>query len=119
MSFDALAKDLATRPFRFSTEKQLGDLVAARLSALGLSFEREVVLDKGDVVDFLLGCGTALELKIDGRPTDIARQLARYAMHERVSSIALITSRMKHRAMPASLAGKPIRVLYLAGATFG
>lgn len=76
--------------------------------------QREVVLTARDRPDFMVG-PLAIELKVKGSPADVARQLMRYAEHPSVGAILLVTTRSSHRAMPAQMCGKPVRVLYLMG----
>lgn len=107
------------RPLRCSVvdEAALQDLIADSFTSEGVSFEREVRLSAHDRIDFL--CDTVgIEVKVDGSVSDVTRQLHRYAQSERVAEIILVTTRSRHTAVPASFAGKPIRVLHLMGGAF-
>lgn len=61
------------------------------LQSHAFTFEREVRLSPADIPDFMIG-GLAIELKIKGGKMDIYRQLRRYAQHDRVTRILLLTN---------------------------
>lgn len=91
------------------------DLQAALWNQLKRSFPsatRETVLGPGDQVDFLVQ-DVAVEVKVDGSPMEVMRQLQRYAMHEQVAAVVLVTTRAKHRGLPPTLRGKPVLVAWL------
>ena len=106
-----ILKALTAARIRCSTESQMHDDVAAALEAGGIPFSRERDLSARDRVDFLSGA-TAIECKIDGSPTDVARQLIRYAESKEVDGIILVTSRTRlGHHLPNDIDGKPIRVV--------
>lgn len=78
------------------------------LGAISPDVRREVSTEKGRI-DFVLE-GIAIELKVDGSVNEVMRQLKRYAELPWVVEIFLISTRSKHRAMPATINGKPLRV---------
>ena len=56
----------------------------------------------------------AMEIKIKGATADVRRQLWRYAEHEAVRAILLVTTRSLQAAqIPEEMNGKPVRVLCL------
>lgn len=61
------------------------------LRAHGFDFEREARLSAEDIPDFMVG-SLAVEVKLKGGKRDIYRQLCRYAEHERVARILLVTN---------------------------
>lgn len=104
------------RRYRLQTvsEAAMQASVAAVLECARVSFEREVSLTKADRIDFLTADGVGIELKIDGSENEVARQLIRYAEHERVRELLLVTTRSKHLSLPREVMGKPLTV-YIQG----
>ena len=105
--------------FRFAAfdEATLQRLIADVLIVAGYKFEREKRLSRKDRLDFLLDDGVAVEIKIDGSLTGVMRQLSRYAEHERVLAIVLVTTRATQALrIPSEFSGKPVRVVLLPGA---
>lgn len=107
---DTLLRSLRRAP----TEIALQSAIAATFEADGLSFEREVRLSDRDIIDFLVG-GVGVEVKIDGSLSAVTRQLHRYAQSDRVALLVLVTTRMRHRAVPRELNGKRVDVVHLIG----
>ena len=99
--------------FRYTTEKELHASVRRALSENEVPFEDECDLEDCGVVDFLVGDGVALELKIQGNPTDVARQLLGYARSGRVKELVLLTGRSRLGDLPPRLLGKPLHVVTL------
>lgn len=97
--------------YLYSSEKVLQEAVARVLEAKGISFEREKDLGrKAGIVDFMVG-RIAIEIKIKGSPSQVARQLIRYCECPDVDEILLFTGRARLGALPKTLAGKPVRVV--------
>lgn len=90
-----------------STEKRTQSNIADALTAEGLEFEREPKLSAGDIPDFLMtATGLAVEVKIKGaRKRSVLRQLERYASHERVRGLLLITN--LSMGLPSVISAKP------------
>ena len=109
-----LSKLLQSFRFSFSSEKELQEGIAQALTSKGVSFEREVVLARGDVIDFLVGA-VGIEVKIGGSLSDLTRQLHRYAQHERVGELLVVTSRARLSNLPSQLNGKPVVASVLFG----
>jgi hypothetical protein len=97
-----------------ATESELQRWMAARLGRIEgftCNLEREVELAPGDRIDFLLG-GVGLELKVQGGPNEIARQLFRYSASARVLELVLFSTRATHaQRFPSELGGKPLYVV--------
>lgn len=74
--------------------------------------QREVVLDARCRIDFLVG-GTGIEVKVDGSIADLIRQLIRYSKFEQVLELVVVSTRAKHRDVPAEIGGKPVFLAYL------
>lgn len=106
------ARELAAylRRWRYAatTESEFQAAIAAALSASGREFEREVLLAKGDRIDFLLPDGVGIEVKIHGTAAAAERQLRRYAKSDRVRELILMTSRSQVAVQPEAIDGKPV-----------
>lgn len=117
MTLDNVRARILAHRFSASSEAVLQDGIARVLTEAEVPFEKEARLGPKDRVDFLLGKlgeHIAVEVKIEGAFNAVLAQLHRYAQHEAVREVWLITVRAQHRPMPPDLAGKPVRVLYLA-----
>ena len=112
---ETLLSVLGSYRFNAVNEDQLQLGVASALQGAGIPFEREVRLNAADRIDFLVG-EFGLECKIEGSLSSIIRQLHRYAQHDRVKSLVLLTTRCTHQRAPEELNGKPVRVLATMGA---
>lgn len=89
-------------------EAELSALVSRRFSDAGVQFAAEVELSKADRIDFLVE-DVGVELKVQGSPASVIRQLDRYAGSDRVRGLLLVTtSRRLARAMPKDLRGKRV-----------
>lgn len=95
-----------------TSEKALQDALEPLIRESFPSVTREAVLGPKDVVDFLVE-GVAVEVKVDGSPMAVTRQLHRYAEHDQVRELVLVTTRAKHRSIPPTLRGKPVAVAWL------
>ena len=105
---------LSAHRFDATDEKTFQDGVFAALRSFDLEVEAEVELRKGDIIDFMVGGGIGLELKIKGSQNAVLRQLMRYAESPRVVRLALFTTQSSHFDMPSTIRGKPLLV-YLRG----
>lgn len=105
----------AMRGIRFplKNEKVLQAALSEEFTAAGIEHEREVRLSGADIVDFMFG-EIAGECKIKGSKREIYFQLERYAEHDRVSSLILITN--VPMGLPASIKGKPAYLFNLSRA---
>lgn len=103
-----------SRRFTLSDEKVLQSEIAAELEKSGAPFEREVRLAPGDIVDFMLHGGTAVEVKIKGSKRAIYGQCARYCAHADVKALVLVTA--VAMGFPPEIDGKPCYVASLGRA---
>lgn len=91
-----------------TVEKKAQGQLETALTESGYSFVREKRLSDSDIVDFYLtidGCKVALELKAKAQRMRIYRQLERYAKHEAVDAVVLLTATAMQ--LPALIEGKP------------
>lgn len=100
--------------FTWANEKQLQDGIAMVLATTGLAVSREHRLSPADVIDFLVE-SVGVEVKIKGAVAAVQAQLERYAEHECVTELVLVTARTQLTRMPRKLNGKPLTVLPLLG----
>lgn len=103
----ALSK-LSPRP---GPERVLAEDVRRALDLAGLLAESEAQLSEGRV-DIRVA-STAIELKVQGSPAAVLRQLQRYGRDDSVVDVVLVTSSAKLRAMPPRVEGKPLHVVWL------
>lgn len=97
--------------FRYRNEIQLHDGIAALLASNGIEgLRREVRLSEHDRIDFLLG-DLGIEVKVGGRHGDVWRQMLRYAQHDSIGALLLITTRACHvTGAPLEIDMKPVRI---------
>lgn len=91
-----------------TVEKKAQGQLESALTESGYSFVREKRLSDSDIVDFYVtidGCNVALELKAKAQRMRIYRQLERYAKHDSVDAVVLLTATAM--LLPASIEGKP------------
>jgi len=104
--------------YTFPDEQGLQDGIERVLTGAGVTFQREAQLSVDDRIDFLIQCGIGLEVKVQGRPADVTRQLHRYAQHDSITALVLVTSRMQLARVPKELNGKRVDVVRLMGSIF-
>ena len=98
--------------FSAATESVLHDAVQEVFQSENVEVVPERILSARDRIDFYVPDGrVGVECKIDGSATEVMRQLLRYTESPEISGIVLLTSRTKHRNIPATLGGKPVRVV--------
>ena len=97
--------------YRLGSEALLQEDVEARLRSAKIPFAREKVLGPADRVDFLVDGHIAVECKLRCGRKAMYRQLQRYARHDCVDALILVT--LTPTGMPADLLGKPVYVVSL------
>lgn len=113
-TIDQVIKILRGYRYPISTEAALQLAVAKVLTDAGIRFERELVIDPTNRLDFYLpDFKLALELKIDGSAAEVTRQLFRYVQDDRVAFVVLMTSVYRHARVPHEMRGKGIDVITL------
>lgn len=108
-----LARILERRVGSSTVESAVQEGVANVLSWGETAYEREVRLSDADRIDFLLADGTGIEVKVAGSLPALLRQLQRYAQHDRVRALLVVTTRTRLMALPEMLSGKPVAVASL------
>lgn len=108
----AIVVALSIRCFRWRHEGDVQDSIAGVLELADVAFAREVRLTDQDRIDFLVH-DIGIEVKCEGSAGAVERQLTRYAASPRIAALVLATTRSQLRAMPATVGGKPLRVVFL------
>ena len=91
--------------FDLTDEKRLQEQISQRFDHCGIAYEQEAHLSSKDIADFFVD-GLAIECKLIGQPKrGIYRQLARYAVHDSVTGILLVTN--VSMGLPEDIDGKP------------
>jgi len=98
--------------FRYTNEDELQEGIAAALAASGLEPLREVSLSDSDRIDIFVD-PVGIEVKVAGSQTHPWGQLKRYAEHDAIQSLVLVTNRTYQ--LPDEVGGKPLRLVSLAG----
>jgi hypothetical protein len=92
---DALKKRHPT-----STESELEASIKATIESGGFDVITQKIITKRDRIDlFVPIIGLGVEVKIAGSYTRVAEQLLRYAEHEEVNALLLVTSKASHRQL--------------------
>jgi len=117
---DALADALRSHRFSYSSEDELQRGIGEVLARDRFHFEREFRLTEKDRPDFMVWAGenrarpsVAVEVKIGGTLPQVTRQLHRYAQHEKVDAMLLVTSRFRLSGLPERINDKALRVFNL------
>lgn len=107
-SVETILKIFSHYNVRFDNEKQLQADIVRIFNQNEVKFEREVRLSEEDIIDFLLDDGIGIECKIKGSSTKLIRQLYRYASHEKIKTLIVITSRNRLAVLPDHIGEKQI-----------
>jgi hypothetical protein len=112
---DGIAMTLSAGRFDLDDEKacqaQIDSWLGCRVPRV---VEREYRLSDADIPDFFIE-GVVVEVKMNSarRPAVLA-QLERYARHDQVTDLILVTNRALN--LPATISGKPVRTVSLGRA---
>lgn len=104
---------LAKLRLPLSNEKRLQAAIAEEFDAAGIVYEREARLSAKDIPDFMIGA-IATEIKIKGSKREIFHQVERYAQHDRVKELILVSN--VAMGFPPEINGKPVYFHNLAKA---
>jgi hypothetical protein len=110
----AVCAAIAAQRHDLTNEEAIQRSIAGALAAAELPFVREAVLAPGSRVDFLVASSIAVEVKLRCSSKAVYRQLLRYAGVPGVTGLVLATA--KRIGLPATIAGKPCRVVSLGEA---
>lgn len=108
-----LAATLRGWRFACANEVELHLGLKRALTADGWTFEHEVALSPRDRIDFLVEGEIGVEVKVKGRRAAVEDQLARYAEHDRLKALVLVTTRVQLTAVSPVLGMKPVHTIYL------
>lgn len=100
--------------YPLGTEAALQLEIEQVLTAAGVEFEREARLAPGERIDFLCTGGVGIEAKTRCGKRIIYRQLQRYARHEAVNALILVTGTAL--GLPPRLDSKPVYYVSLGRA---
>lgn len=116
LTFRPVCSALAKYSFVAHDERDLYPSLEACLTAAGLTYVRERVLTPKSRVDFYFpGTNLAMEVKVQGTPATILRQITRYCEVSEVGLLLLVTTVGKLSRVPETIAGKPVRAIRIAG----
>lgn len=104
------------RHFRWTDEVDLHLQLAGAFHEDGVLVVREHMLDRQSRLDFFeVEHGIAIEVKVAGSAADVLRQLWRYAEHDAVKEIVLVTSQSRHLALAGKQSGKRVVAVRIGG----
>lgn len=106
-----IVRMVSTRPIPLNDEKETQAELSRLLTEAGVLHKREVRLSPGNVVDFMLEGGLAIEVKLSASKRAIYRQCKRYCEHEQVKALILVSATAT--GFPADIEGKPCWVASL------
>jgi hypothetical protein len=102
--------------FYFTSELEIQMAIGQVLATAGIPAQREYRLSEKDRLDFFID-GLVIEVKIGGSASEVMRQVARYAQHDNVQGVLLVTTRARH-TLPEMFNGKPLLVHSLLDGAF-
>ena len=107
---------LSAQPYVYLSERDLHRQVRAAWNAAGVPVRYEVSLGPGRRIDFV-SRGIGVEVKVDGRPAEVRKQLQRYAAAGKLEALVLLTACPGHcREIPEHGYGIPTAVIGLSAA---
>lgn len=114
LDVNLLRAALSRYKFSHINERKLQDGIESALNKERLWYKREVRLDEKSRIDFLVELNVGVEIKIGGSLSDLTMQASRYLQFPQLVSLLVVTTRAYHRDVPTEIAGKPVRVLWMA-----
>lgn len=118
-TLQTLSTTLRAYSFNFRDELELHDLLEQAMAADGWVVEREVKLSEKDRIDFVVhrkdaGGVVGVEVKVKASVANVERQLRRYAAHERIEGLLVVSCTIQLKRLPEEIGGKPVRVTILS-----
>ena len=95
---------LSGNRFDVSDEMRCHGQIKDLFDKLNIGYQHEVRLSQASRIDFMIG-KVGVEVKVKGVARSIFKQLQRYAQHDEVDCIILLTN--KSMGLPALIEGKP------------
>jgi len=111
LSRTKIAELLTGYSFNFTDEKDLQEAIAQIFTEENIPFEREAAVIGQDRIDFKVG-KIGIEVKVGFSFNDVVHQLHRYAKHESIDELMLVTTRTQHQ-MPDEINGKKLTTINL------
>jgi len=117
MDAKTIAGFIRTGAYRIGHEALLQEDLERHFRNGCIPYEREVRLSDADRVDFVVDGHIAVELKIKESRRRILRQLERYAAHDVITGLILLSG--VSMGIPARLNGKPVHFIHLGRMSLG
>ena len=110
---DAMAR-IASYRYLTATEADLQRQLSEAMTREAIAFEPEYQVGAAGRVDFYLPTWRAgLEVKVDGSPSSVLRQLHRYASVAEFDVLVLVTRRARLGGLVGPIGTKPLHVVTL------
>lgn len=100
-----IVRIIVSNPIVITNEKAVQEDISRLLDGAGIRHKREVRLSDGNVVDFMIEGGIAVEVKLKAAKREIFRQCERYCRHSQVNALVLVSG--TPIGLPADICGKP------------
>lgn len=108
-----IAAHLDAYRFAYADEMELHEGIAQVLALTGADVQREVSLPRNaGRIDFLVDA-VGIEVKVQGSPAQINRQLRRYAACPQIEELVLVTNRPRHVRLAGPHPGANVTVVVL------
>lgn len=109
-----IATIILNHRYIWSSEEDLQDSLERVFKVAQIAYEREVELsEKGGRIDFMLEGLIGVEVKVQGSPAEVTRQLVRYCDRPEIGGLILVTGRLRLSKMPQTIRNKPVAVAAL------
>lgn len=108
-----LCRILSSQKFVLDNEKSVQLQIENVLIDRKIEYKREFSLNDADIIDFMIG-DIGLEVKLKCPKRQIYRQCVRYAEHEEIKTLLLMSATAM--GLPTEILGKPVYALSLTKA---